>query len=145
MLINTPIRLQAFLEARGHAPHLSANSVCITVGDADAPHTAAFTFLENELRITCQIAVLGDFAENQLAHFCLAALDANMQISPYAFAIIGASEGESEVSHCPVVLTDTLLTEDLNDVEIAFSLDKLLEALTHGKDIIAAGHAPAAH
>jgi len=138
MLINTPIRLQSFLEARGHAAHLSSNSVCIAVGDAEWPLTAAFTFLENELRITCQIAVLGDFAENHLAHFCLAALDANMQISPYAFAIIGASENDAEASHCPVVLTDTLLTEDLNDDEITFSLNRLLEAVVLGKDLITA-------
>ena len=138
MLINTPIRLQAFLEARGHAAHLSASSVCIAVGDADWPLTAAFTFLENELRITCQLAVLGDFAEAQLAQFCLAALDANMQISPYAFAIIGASETEAEASQCPVVLTDTLLTADLNDDEMNFSLNRLLEALVHGKDLITA-------
>jgi len=138
MLINTPIRLQSFLEARGHAAHLSSHSVCIAVGDAEWPLTAAFTFLENELRITCQIGVLGDFAENRLAHFCLAALDANMQISPYAFAIIGASESDTEASHCPVVLTDTLLTEDLNDDEITFSLSRLLEAIVLGKDLITA-------
>jgi hypothetical protein len=61
-----------------------------------------------------------------------------MQISPYAFAIIGASENDAEASHCPVVLTDTLLTEDLNDDEITFSLNRLLEAVVLGKELITA-------
>ncbi len=136
MLINTPAALESFLETRGYAPQVTGNSVCLALGTGTASQTAAFTFGAEQLRITCQVAVLGDFAENQLAHFSLAALDANMQISPYAFAVIGASHGEVEIERCPLVVTDTLLISDLHEEEVAFALDKLLEALAFSREFL---------
>jgi hypothetical protein len=141
MLINTPINLQRFLESRGYAPQLSGNSVCISLGTASEPHLTAFTFLENELRVTCQVALLGELAEGHVAQLCLAALDANMQISPYAFALIGAAEEHVELEKCPLVLTDALLTEDLHEAEVAFSLERLIDALALSKDLLALQHA----
>ena len=62
-----------------------------------------------------------------------------MQISPYAFSVIGASEGDTEVEHCPLVLTDTLLTSDLQEAEITFAVDKLLEALAFSQELLTLG------
>jgi hypothetical protein len=62
-----------------------------------------------------------------------------MQISPYAFAVIGASEGDTEIEHCPLVLTDTLLTSDLHVEEISFAVDKLLEALAFSQELLTLG------
>ncbi len=143
MSINNTHSLQTFLEAHGHDTTLSGNSVCVALGTASAPYTAAFTFVEDTLRITCQIAQLGDLEQNKLAQICLAALDANMQISPYAFAVIGASEGDVNLAQCPLVLTDTLLTKDLSEEEVTFSVVKLLEALAWGEDLLAHSQEPA--
>ena len=143
MSINNTHRLQTFLEAHGHATTLSGNSVCVALGTASAPYTAAFTFLEDTLRITCQIAQLGDLEQGKMAQICLAALDANMQISPYAFAVIGASEGDVDLAQCPLVLTDTLLTNDLSEEEVTYSVVKLLEALALYEDLLAHSLAPA--
>jgi hypothetical protein len=141
MPITTPAQLQQYLEKQGYAPHVSADSVFVAIGGSAAPYTAAFTFSKaGQLQITCQLALLGDFPESELAKLSLAALDANMQISPYAFAIIGAAEGEEvDIHKCPVVLIDTLLTADLNEVEVGYSLDRLLQALTFSRSILKLG------
>lgn len=139
MTINTPSLLASFLESRGHATEVSSDSVFISLGVAKTPFTAAFTFHGNLLRITCQVAQLGELPKDAVAQISLAALDANMQISPYAFAVIGASEGDTEVEHCPLVLTDTLLTSDLQEAEITFAVDKLLEALAFSQELLTLG------
>src|SRR5689334_19530035 len=116
MPITTPAQLEEFLEKQGYEPTTSGDSVFIPIGGSAAPYTASFTFNKNgQLQVTCQLALLGDFAEEKLGQLSLAALDGNMQISPYAFAVIGATESNDvDIKHCPVVLIDTLLTADLN-------------------------------
>lgn len=145
MPITSTAPLQDLLEKEGYAPEISGDSVFIAIGGSSAPYTAAFTFTpKGNLQITCQLATLGDFPEDQLAQVAIAALDANMQISPFAFAIIGASEGEADVKKSPVVLIDTLLTSDLSEAEVRFALDRLLQALTFSRDILKLGLTPAA-
>ena len=134
--INTPSLLQAYLESLGYATVVSRNSVVIQIGNAANRHSAAFTFLADQLSITCQLAVLGDFAPEKLQHLTLAALDMNMEICPYAFAIIASSEGDASLEECPLVLTDTLLTSDLHVEEVAYALEKLLEAVAASQDIL---------
>jgi hypothetical protein len=145
MPINTPAQLKEYLESQGYAPKLSADSVFVPVGGSEAPYTAAFTFNKaGHLQITCQLAVLGDFPESQLAQLSLAALDANMQISPFAFAVIGAAVGSDvDIDHCPVVLIDTVPTSDLSQDEIDYALERLLQALTLSSDILKLGLASA--
>jgi hypothetical protein len=140
MSINSPTLLEQLLVNYGYLPKVSGDTVFVPLGGMETPYTAAFTFnKQGQIQITCQLARLGDFAENKLAEVSLAALDANTQISPYAFAIIGASEGEVEIHSCPVVLIDTLPVSDLCEEEVLFSLDKLLEALTFSRDILKLG------
>ncbi len=140
MPITAAAPLKELLEKQGYAPQLSGDSVFVPFGASEAPYTAAFTFLKNGLlQITCQFALLGEFPEDQLAHISLAALDANMQISPYAFAVIGASEGEVDVKTCPLVLIDTVPTSDLSEEEVTFAVDRLLQALTFSRSILKLG------
>jgi hypothetical protein len=140
MPIDTPVLLEELLENHGYAPTMSGSSIVIPIGGSDAPYTASFTFdNKGHIRITCQLAVLGDFREDKLGELSLAALDANTQISPYAFAVIGASEGDVDIRRCPLVLTDSLLCADLSAEEVTFSLDKLLEALTFSRHILKLG------
>lgn len=144
MSINSPALLEKLLEHHGYVPKVSGDSVFVPIGGGDAPYTAAFTFNhKGQLQITCQLAVLGDFPESKLAEMSLAALDANTQISPYAFAIIGASEGDVDIHRCPLVLIDTLPVSDLSAEEVTFSLDKLLEALTFSRSLLKMGFAAA--
>ena len=96
---------------------------------------------KGRMQVTCQLAQLGDFPESALPQLALAALDANTQISPYAFAVIGAAEEELDIHRSPLVLIDTLPTHDLSEEEVLFSLDKLLEALTFSSGILKLGFA----
>ena len=141
MPITTPAQLQEYLVKQGYDPQVSTDSVFVPIGGSEAPYTAAFTFNKaGHLQITCQLALLGDFPESELGKLSLAALDANMQISPYAFAVIGATEGpDVDIEKCPVVLIDTLLTADLSEVEVGYSLDRLLQALTFSRGILKLG------
>ena len=123
MPITTAAQLHDFLEKEGYAPEVSGDSVFVALGGAEAPYTAGFTFNpKGQLQITCQLAQLGDFPEDQLAQISLAALDANMQISPYAFAVIGASEGDVDVDKCPLVLIDTLQALTFSSSILKFGL-----------------------
>src|SRR5258708_29881688 len=116
MPLTTPSLLAPVLEKHGYAPKVAGDSVFVPIGGSAVPYTAAFTFdQKGHVQITCQLAVLGDFAEDSLGQVSLAALDGNTQISPYAFAVIGASEGEVDIHRCPFVLIYTLLTADLNE------------------------------
>jgi len=143
MHINNPALLEQLLENHGYLPKVSGDTVFVPIGATKSPYTAAFTFSKNDqLQITCQLARLGDFSEDKLPQVSLAALDANTQISPYAFAVIGASEGDVDIHTCPLVLIDTLPTGDLSAEEVLFSLDKLLEALTFSTSILKLGLAP---
>jgi hypothetical protein len=140
MPITAPAQLKELLEKQGYAPKVSGDSVFVGLGGTDAPYTAAFTFTKNgQLQITCQLALLGDIAEEKLGHVALAALDANTQISPYAFAVIGASEGDVDEKRSPIVLIDTLPTSDLNDGEVTYAVDRLLEAITSSRGILNLG------
>jgi hypothetical protein len=144
MSINSPELLEKLLEQHGYTPKVSGNSVFVPIGGLDVPYTASFAFdNKGQIQVTCQLAVLGDFPEHSLAELSVAALDANTQISPYAFAIIGASEGEVDVHKCPLVLIDTLLCADLSAEEVLYSVDKLLQALTFSREILKIGFAHA--
>jgi hypothetical protein len=144
MSINSPALLEKLLEHHGYTPKVSGDSVFVPIGGGASPYTAAFTFNQKEqLQITCQLATLGDFREDKIAELSLAALDANTQISPFAFAVIGASEGDVDIHKCPLVLIDTLPVSDLSAEEVTFSLDKLLEALTFSSSLLKMGLSPA--
>ncbi len=145
MSINSPALLEKLLEHHGYTPKVSGDSVFVPIGVGAAPYTAAFTFNRTgQIQITCQLATLGDFPEDKLGELSIAALDANTQISPYAFAIIGASEGDVEIHQCPLVLIDTLPVSDLSAEEVIYSVDKLLEALTYSRNILKIGLTTAA-
>ena len=141
MPITTPPQLNDYLVKQGYAPHSTADSVFVPIGGSTAPYTAAFTFGKGgQLQITCQLALLGEFPEAQLGQIALAALDANMQLSPYAFAVIGATEGgDVDIHKCPLVLIDTVPTSDLSEEEVGYALDRLLQALTFSRDILKLG------
>ncbi|MEK0445135.1 MAG: hypothetical protein RLZZ399_456 [Verrucomicrobiota bacterium] len=142
MSIHSPALLEKFLETRGYASRISGDSVVFPLGMGEDSYTVAFAFGGGQLSITCQLALLGDFPEERLPSLSLAALDANMQVSPYAFAVIGAAEGEADLEGCPLVLTDTLPLSDLSEAELDFALDKLFEAIALSRDVLQLGLAP---
>jgi hypothetical protein len=140
MSIANPAALSDLLVKHGYTPKVDGQSVFIPMGSTAAPYTASFRFDDKgHLQITCQLAVVGDFPEANLGKLALAALDANTQISPYAFAVIGASQGEVDIHLSPLVLIDTLLTSDLCEEEVIYSVDRLLQAITSSASILKLG------
>lgn len=140
MSIDNPASLADVLTKHGYTPKVDGQSVFIPLGSTAAPYTASFRFDgKGHLQITCQLAVIGDFPEANLGKLALAALDANTQISPYAYAVIGASQGDVDIQLSPLVLIDTLLTSDLCEDEVAYSVDRLLEAITASASILKLG------
>ena len=73
--------------------------------------------------------------------FCVACLDINTQIRPYAFATITASDNPDldDPDSWPIVLTDSLPIGDLSDEELTTSIDSLWSALVAGAEVLRIG------
>lgn len=131
------------LEANGYEPEAQNGSVSIAVGGSEAPFVAVITLNEStsELVVTCQVAKLGDVADDMVMEFCIACLDINTQIRPYAFATITASDNPDldDPDDWPIVLTDSLPIGDLSEDELTMSMDRLWSALVAGAEVLRIG------
>jgi len=131
------------LEARGYDTVAGEEAVYTTIGGKRKPFVAVLTINpKNELVITCQVAMVGDFDEDKFAETLFNLLDLNTEIRPYAFGILTANDDPElyeEVESFPIVLTDSLPLGDLSDEELQKSMDSLLIALQAGRAILKQG------
>ena len=131
------------LEASGYEPEAQNGAVSIGVGGSENPFVAVITLNDatSELVVTCQVAKLGDIDDDMVMEFCVACLDINTQIRPYAFATITASDNPDldDPDSWPIVLTDSLPIGDLSDEELTTSIDSLWSALVAGAEVLRIG------
>ena len=131
------------LESAGYEAICDDDAVHTKVGGLQNPFTAVLTINldRNVLVITCQLAKLGDFPEDNISTFAVAALDANSRISPFAFATLTASDNPEldEPEQWPVVLTDSLPLGDLSGEELESAMNSLWSALAETRDVLEAG------
>lgn len=117
--------------------------VSVAIGGPDSPFPAVLRISEetNQLLINCQLAKIGDFAEDQLAVLSLAALDMNTCIRPYAFAIISDTDDAElgDETQWPLVLTDSLTLGDLSSNELVDSMESLIQALIASRSVLEIG------
>lgn len=141
--IDTLDKVADALEASGYESEAQNGSVSIAVGGSQKPFAAVITLDEatDELVVTCQVAKLGDIADDMLMEFCVACLDINTQIRPYAFATITASDNPDldDPDDWPIVLTDSLPIGDLSSEELSASIDSLWSALVAGAEVLRIG------
>lgn len=90
------------------------------------------------LLITCNIAKLGDFKEEDLPKLAFNCLDANTLTSPYAFALITSADDPrlTDPKDFLLVLTNEVPLEDLSAGELREALDTLHTALVTARETL---------
>ncbi|MDB6153668.1 MAG: hypothetical protein JWL90_2121 [Chthoniobacteraceae bacterium] len=112
---------------------------------ASADDSAAFVELQHEgtnypaviqsqgkeFLISCQVCRIGDFGPDQLALVATNALAANVQMLPYAFAILKPEDSADEeaVADSPLVIINSVPIGDFSEEELLWSIRKLQIAL----------------
>jgi hypothetical protein len=141
--INTLEQAAAALEKHGYQVVTGDNVVYMTIGGKHKPFVAVISQnKKNELVISCQVAKVGDFEEDNFAAVLFSLLDLNTEIRPYAFGILTNLEDptvEDSIEAFPVVLTDSMPLGDLCECELYSSMDSLLLALQTSKDALKQG------
>jgi hypothetical protein len=106
---------------------------------ADQVRAAVLELEDGALHVTCQLARLSDFDQDQLSLVAVNALAANVEMLPYAFAIIKPADGADAdaVSDSPLVLINSVPIEDLSEDELLWDIQRLQSALIAGTSAIA--------
>jgi len=132
------------LSQLGFQSVLSDTSVTVRVGGLAKPFNAVITHNKHakQFQFTCQIALLGKIPESKMAHFAIAALDANTHITPFAYGIISAEDDPSltDPAKWPVVLVHAVPIGDYSINELAASMSSLLAALIDSRRILEIVH-----
>ena len=138
---NTIEEIANVLEMKGYEVQIDGANILTKVGGQANPYTAVLHLSDAKLNITCELAKLGEFSEDNLSLLAFQALSANTVVDPYAFAIIDSSD-DPEIENAEdftLVLTDTVPTDNLSEGEIAFAMDSLWDALTESVDVLKVG------
>mgnify|MGYP000754800948 CR=1 FL=1 len=140
-MLKTVADIAGVLEARGYEIQVDASNIITKLGAQANPYTAVLHLGGDKLNITCELAKLGEFSEENLSLLAFQALSANTVVDPYAFAIIDSSD-DPEIENAEdftLVLIDTIPTTDLSEEELVFAMDKLWDALTESVDVLKVG------
>ncbi len=130
--------LAAALEAAGYTTSRNENALFVELQHEGKLYPAVLQLHDDALNVTCQLAQLSDFDQDQLSLVAINALAANVEMLPYAFAIIKPASGADAdaVTGSPLVLINSVPVEDLSDDELLWALQKLQSALIAGLDSI---------
>ncbi|MES2570379.1 MAG: hypothetical protein V4710_10050 [Verrucomicrobiota bacterium] len=122
-----------------------ADALCDAGYSASAGDSAAFVELQHdgakypaviqaqgkEFFISCQVGKIDDFEPDQLALVATNALAANVEMLPYALAILKPenSADEKAVGESPLVIINSVPVGDFSEEELLWSVRKLQVAL----------------
>ena len=122
------------LEDAGYTTTHDENAVFVELHHDGKPYPAVLQLQDDALHLTCQLGKLSDFDQDQLSLVAVNALAANVEMLPYAFAIIKPTDGADAeaVSESPLVLINSVPIEDLSEDEVLWDLQKLQSALIAG-------------
>lgn len=140
--INTLEQVAQGLISLGYEVEPQESSVFVKVGGSGKPFTAVMTINEKrELVITCQLAKLGDFEEENLPKVLLSALDANTRTRPFALAAITDADDPQldQEEKWPLVLTNSVPLGDFSSEELKAAMDALWQALVTSREVLEAG------
>lgn len=137
-MIKSVEELAEVLEANGYEAMVNGNAVFTKVGGSSTPYTAVIEYNSDNISISCELARLGEFEEEQLPQVFAAALSANTVIDPFAFAIIDETDDDSITSaeEYSLILTDSMPISDLSPEELIYAMEKLWAALTESARVL---------
>lgn len=119
------------LEGAGYSTTRDENAIFVEMAHDGQIYPAVLQLQDDALHVTCQLGKLSDFEQDQLSLVTLNALAANVEMLPYAFAIIkpGGEADLSAVEDSPLVLINSVPVADLSEDELLWDLQKLQSAL----------------
>ncbi len=128
--IRSLLEIQESLLQLGYEAVLKDQAVVVKVGGLEHPFIAVVTenHETNAFNISCLVTRFGEIGEENLLHFTIAALDANIRIRPFAYALLvegGSDDGED----WQVILTHSIPWADLSGTELASAMKSLVTAL----------------
>lgn len=132
--MNTLEDILSGLESLGYIGELQENAIAVFPLGRDNRFPAVLTIdgEGNKVSITCQVATLGQFKEDDIPSLFAKALDENSIIAPYAYALLTSSDGEeNDASGWPLVLIDSIPLGDFSLSELDSSISSLITALTN--------------
>ena len=132
-------KAHAELVKLGFEATLREDSVAVKVGGSGQPFAAVITHDAEmgHFRFTCLLARLGEVGKH-LTKFCVAALDANSRIAPFAYALLTDSDDPSldDEKMWPVVLTHAVPLGDLSSSEMESAMRSLVGALLDSRSVL---------
>ncbi len=134
------------LTHEGYIATESENAVFVDLLHDGKEYPTVLELQEGALHVTCQLGKLADFDQDQLSLVAINALAANVEMLPYAFAIVRPSQetDAKAVAETPLVLINSVPTDDLSEDELLWALRKLQSALIAGCAAISAAVAVSA-
>lgn len=128
------------LAEAGYTSTQSEDAVFVELQYENQVRAAVLELEDGALHVTCQLAKLSDFDQDQLSLVAINALAANVEMLPYAFAIIKPADGADAeaVSASPLVLINSVPVEDLSEDELLWDIQRLQSALIAGANAISA-------
>ncbi|HEV7868887.1 MAG TPA: hypothetical protein VGO90_14465 [Chthoniobacteraceae bacterium] len=140
MKLKSLTSIASTLEEAGYNANQHENAVFVELSHDGKTHAAVLQLQEGALHVTLQLAKISDFDQDQLSLVAINALAANIEMLPYAFAIIKPAEDADDdaVSESPLVLINSVPVEDLSEDELLWDIQKLQSALIAGVGAISA-------
>lgn len=128
------------LSNAGYITSESENAVFVDLLHDGKEYPTVLQLQDGALHVTCQLGKLSDFDQDALSLVAVNALAANVEMLPYAFAIIKPTEDANEqaVAESPLVLINSVPVDDLSEDELLWALRKLQSALISGCAAISA-------
>jgi len=122
------------LSHAGYIASESENAVFVDLLHAGKEYPAVLQLQDDSLHVTCQLGKLSDFDQDALSLVAVNALAANVEMLPYAFAIIkpGQDANAEAVAESPIVLINSVPVDDLSEEELLWAMRKLQSALVAG-------------
>ncbi|RYD69852.1 MAG: hypothetical protein EOP84_27685 [Verrucomicrobiaceae bacterium] len=134
MKLTTLNTIASTLNNAGYLAKESDNAVFVDLLHDGKAYPTVLSLQEEALHVTCQLGQISDFDQDQLSLVAINSLAANVEMLPYAFAIVkpsGKADAEA-VGESPLVLINSVPVEDLSEEELLWALRKLQSALIAG-------------
>lgn len=120
------------LEQNGYDVANDDYTLSVNINNFDA----MLTNDEDDLKLMCRICEVGKFTEEQLAQVLFMALESNIAINPFAFAVL--ESGSEEVEDHLFVITDKVVQESVTKDSLIDWMEALRVATCQAYKIIKA-------
>jgi hypothetical protein len=129
--LQSPASIGTALSEAGYSASHDDSAAFVELQHEGKNYPAVIQLQGKELLISCQICKIGDFGADQLALVATNALAANVEMLPYAFAILKPEDSGNEeaVADSPLVIINSVPVGDFSTEELLWAVRKLQVAL----------------